>query len=479
MGFFVAPDDLPRARRPSDVVSVAFGLLLLLWGVLASDVQTAWEQAFTETITSLPAWATGALSVVFAFGLFYGLGIIVVAFLARRTEGGTLRDLLLAVLLVAALSFLLSWWVTGTWPYVLPDIGLADPEPRFPVVRVAGIAAVMLAASPHLSRPIRRVGWVVIALSAVAAVALGYGTPSDVAGGLGIGFISAGAILLVFGSPRGFPDVDAVSSSLEAMDVDVGDVTIDPDQSWGVRRLRAVSAAGVPIEIKAYGRDAHESQWFAKLWRATWYREDGRTVSYTRLQAVEHEALVTLMATRTGASVADVIAAGSETREVALLATESPGRILAAEQPEEISDDLLRALWSDVQRLHEASIAHGSLTAHAVRVDRTHHWITDFELGVLGSADSDRLVDVVELLFSLAVLVGVDRAVATALDALGRDRIVEALPYVQLPAISASSRRTVKKPKEVVHELQNALAESADTELPEPVGVDCRTWLGG
>ena len=84
--------------------------------------------------------------------------------------------------------------------------------------------------------------------------------------------------LLVAGSPRGYPDPTSVANALLVLGVPVQDIQINPEQSWGVRSFTGTTDSGTPIAIKAYGRDATESQLAAKLWRTLWYREDGQTL---------------------------------------------------------------------------------------------------------------------------------------------------------------------------------------------------------
>ena len=47
--------------------------------------------------------------------------------------------------------------------------------------------------------------------------------------------------------------------------------------------------------VKVYGRDAYDSQLVARLWRRLWYRGAALPIRLGRLEAVEHEAFVTLL----------------------------------------------------------------------------------------------------------------------------------------------------------------------------------------
>ena len=249
----------------------------------------------------------------------------------------------------------------------------------------------------------------------------------------------------------------------------VRSLEIAPYQTWGVIRFLGLDEGGDRIDIKAHGRDAYDSQLAAKVWHTLWYRESSRAVSYTRLQAVEHEALMTMMAERAGLPVPQLATVGSATEEIALISFRSTGVALTELSPDEISDDLLIEAWANVRLLHEESMSHGSLDTSAIEVRDGAAILTDFGLGFLAAEEDDQASDVVELLFTLSVLVGEDRAVDAALRGLGRERLVAVLPYVQVPAVSPTSRRLVEKPKNTIAALNTKLSEATGAEMPEPV----------
>lgn len=468
--YFVSTESQPRARRPIDAVITFLGVMLLAWGWATVDLHPPWEEAMIGFLGTLPSWVTSLLSIGYLGGIVYGIAILVAVLVGGRPRKHAIRDVLLATVVAGAMATVLALLVSGGWPYVLPEIGLEDPAPRFPVLRVVLVTSILASLSPHLSRPLRRFGWVTVGVTAVAAVALGYGDPSDVVGALGIGLIAGGGVLVVFGSPLGYPDPASVGEALRRLGLDLGGPPrIHPEQSWGVRRYLATTAAGAPIVIKAYGRDATDSQVMAKAWRSLIYREGGATVGYSRLQAVEHEALVTLLAGRSGVAVPEVLAVGQAASDIAVLAVAAEGHALATSSPADITDQMMSDVWRQVSRLHEANFAHGSLNTGSTLMTPDGAVLTDFAFGSVVAGEAQRAHDIVELLFSSSLLVGPDRAVATAIDALGRDTVVSVLPYLQLPAIGTATRKAVDKPKLIVRQLQAAAVKATGAELPELV----------
>jgi uncharacterized protein (TIRG00374 family) len=433
------------------------------------DRVAAWDLAFANLVQSGPAWVNTLLEIGYGLSLIYLLVVIGALFAGGRERRPALRDLVIVALGAAALVVLLSFVINGEWPYVLPEIGLDNPAPRFPVLRVAMVTAVLLVVGPHVTRPLRRFGWFAIVTTAIASVGLSYGTPSQTIGSFGVGLLSAGLLLWIEGSPRGYPDPNTVSEAMANLGVPVRSLEIAPYQTWGVIRFLGLDERGNRVDIKAHGRDAFDSQLAAKVWHTLWYRESSRAVSYTRLQAVEHEALMTMMADRAGLPVPQLATVGSATSELALISFRSTGVALQDLDAEEISDDLLIEAWSNLGLLHKESMSHGSLDTSAIEVRDDAVIITDFAFGSLAAEEDDQASDVVEFLFSLAVFVGEDRAVATALQGLGRERLVAVLPYVQVPAVSPATRRLVEKPKNTISSLISKIAETTGAEMPEPI----------
>ena len=101
-----------------------------------------------------------------------------------------------------------------------------------------------------------------------------------------------------------------------------------------------------------------------------WYRDETPTLTLSRLQQVEHEAFVTLLAERADVPVLPVVAAGPVLSD-ALLVVETEGAALGDEADDRVT--MFRDLWRGVDRMHQAGVAHGSLDAErlVVRVDGT------------------------------------------------------------------------------------------------------------
>ena len=469
--YLIATTEQPRVRRAADATGVVFGLLIVLASGRSFSQVVELDQAMSDLLAAIPEWLIGTLSAVYGVGAVYAVALFAAVLIQWKERLDAVRDMVLAVITTSLLSTILVRVISGAWPLVFPELDLAEPVAQFPIFRVVLVTGLLLVVAPHLTRPIRRFGWLVILLVAFAGFGLGFGLPSSAIGAIALGAVAANSVLLMFGSPRGYPDIASIQDGLSGLGVDVTNVRLDDDQSWGVRRLIGHSEIHGLVEIKAYGRDSTDSQLFARTWRYLWYRDAEPTLMLTRMQSVEHEALVTMMAERTAASTTRILAAGLGGDDVAILAVDRSGRRLSEVDSELVDDEDLISIWTSVDALHRASVSHGGLNATAIALGDDGHQIGDFGSGSLAAPESLRTIDVVELLFSLSQLFGVERAVATAHAGLGDDVLSNVLPYIQIPAVSSRAKRRSEKPKDLIKEIHDEVARVTGVEVAEPVQI--------
>ncbi len=469
--YLISTTDQPRVRSARDATVGALAVFVFVVAWRNYNRVPDSEAAMDDLVGLIPSWLEGTFSTIYLGGFLFVLGIAVALLFQWRTRLDAIRDQFLALVAVMVLSTIFVRIITDTWPRVLIELDRAELISQFPIFRVALVTAGLMVVYPHLTRPMRRASLVTILLVSISGVGLGLGLPSSAIGAVALGVAGSSLILLVFGSPRGYPDIESISSALGGLGVPVAGLALDDDQSWGVRRLTGTADSFRRVEVKAYGRDATDSQLASRAWRYLWYRDTEPQLGLTRMQNVEHEALVTMMAARTGAEVTNVLTAGVGDNDIALLAVDTKGDALSAFNAADIDDAFLVSVWESVRLLHEGTIAHGALTCDSILKDGTGHQIRDFGFSTLAAAESARNLDVVELLIALSRQFGTERAVDSALQGLGADRLGEALPYIQVPAVSRQQRRAMERPKDVVAEVAAAVAEATGAELEEPAQI--------
>src|SRR5262249_22925623 len=136
------------------------------------------------------------------------------------------------------------------------------------------------------------------------------------------------------------------------------------------------------LRIAVYGRDAADARLLTKLGRFLFYRDSGPSLTLTRLQQVEREAYLTMLAGQRGATVPEVVEAGiAGPAKNALLASRLPaGAALSDMDGATISDAALDDVYRQLLTLRSARIAHGAISGDTLLVDAATHTaaLTDF-----------------------------------------------------------------------------------------------------
>ena len=152
-----------------------------------------------------------------------------------------------------------------------------------------------------------------------------------------------------------------------------------------------------------------------------------------RLQQVEHEAYLTLMAGRAGVLVPDVLAAGpfGPSRDAALVTRVPDGPALAQADLTDLTDGTLDDILLAVLRLRDAGISHGALGGDTIIVSDRGICVRGFRRAS-ASAPAGRLdADLAAVLGAMAVGAGAERAAAAAVRLLDADTARAALVHLQ------------------------------------------------
>ena len=472
---FSSASDATRSRRPTDAILLVLAILGALVLSLYAPGPTAIDAAATDLVAQFPDLAGWFWEVTYDLLIVWSLVLLIVILSAR----GRKRMFLYEVVAVGfATGFaILAGDASGTQVSTsLSGILNSESPPIYLAMRVALATAVIVTASPDLSRPMRQVGRWLIGIGAVSGIALGTALPIGVAAGFLIGLGSAALVHLLFGSPGGRLTLEQVTEVLGELGVEATATEDAPLQARGVALTMASTPEGKPLLVKTYGRDAADGQLVAATWYAIWHRGAKRVLTGRREQ-VEHEAFLTLAAERDGVPVMSVIAAGETGQGDALLVIDANGRTLAAVEQADVTPDLLRSAWSALGKLHELGISHGRVNAESliVRPDGSAAF-TDFGAAQVAAPDGDMRTDRAQLLVTTALATDTDRAVAAAIDVLGGDGIVEVLPFLQPAAFERDTRIALHDQHVDLKALRESIAERTHSEVPPLEPLQRVTW---
>ena len=450
---------VPNERRAADVLRLALALAVLLLSLLGATLAhrgvRSTEGGLLDTIVTLPASLRDSLTAVAELLAVVVPATVVVATAVRRrfaTVGKVVAAGALGLLVGVFVSHL---WLgsshPSSWHELLTGrIGiLAVTVP--PVAWLAGTTAVVSAAGVELSGRGRRTLWWLTGIAAALEVIVGGFLPVDAAVAAAVGVSVGSSILLIFGQPARRPTAAQVVAALQECGVDVASLKQLSPAGKGPDIFRATTEEGIGLAVRVYAGDDRDRDRLARLTRWLLVRDPQDDRAGTTVEsAAEHEMLSMAVAARAGGRVPEPVVAypiaGRSGPPGALVAwIEVGGQALDLLSPDQVTDATLADLWQSVSRFHQHRLAHRQLRTGNVTIDGSERaWFTGLVVAELGATDRQLATDVAELLASLAVQIGVDRTVASAVVGLGAPTTVAAAAYLQPLAVSSRTWAAVR-----------------------------------
>ncbi|MFE9117368.1 YbhN family protein [Streptomyces sp. NPDC007172] len=468
-----------RVHRPSD-------LLRLLTGVLAIAVVLA-IAAFAHGTTSgleddITKGTTGTPDVLIRLaGLASSIAVLVlpVAFAIERLikrDGLRIADGVLAAVLAHGVALATDLWVAKSAPGSITEAltrqttsgGLTDPVHGYLAPVIAYMTAVGMARRPRW----RVALWAVLLLNSFAVLVGAQTTPFSIIVTILIGWTVAYGTLYAVGSPNVRPTGQTLLAGLRHVGFDpvtalrAEDVPDSLDQGERGRRYLVTLRDAPPLDVTVVDREQQAQGFFYRVWRRLTLRSitTRRSIQSLR-QALEQEALLAYAAIAAGANAPKLIATSELGPDAVMLVYEhTGGRSLDSLDDQEITDDLLRETWRQVEALQSRRIAHRRLAGDAILVDRAGRVIvTDLRGGEIAAGDIVLRMDIAQLLTTLGLRVGAERSVASALDVLGPDAVADSLPLLQPIALPRSTRATLRRlGREQAQREREAVLEASD-----------------
>ncbi|MEV7519607.1 lysylphosphatidylglycerol synthase transmembrane domain-containing protein [Streptomyces sp. NPDC091371] len=454
-----------RVHRPSDLVRLLVGIL----GIAVVLGISAFAHGTTAGLEADINQGTGAapdlLIKVAALVSSIAVLLLPVAFAIERLikrDGLRIADGVLAAVLAHGVTLATDLWVSQAAPETIQDAltlpagtagDLTDPVHGYLAPVIAYMTAVGMTRRPRW----RVALWVVLLLDAFTMLVSGYTTPFSIILTVLIGWSVAYGTLYAVGSPNVRPTGQNLLAGLRrvgfqpvsAMRAEITEGGPEASETGDRgRRYHVTLEDGPPLDVTVVDREQQAQGFFYRVWRRLTLRGITTRRSLQSLrQALEQEALLAYAAIAAGANAPKLIATSELGPDAVMLVYEHlDGRTLDSLSDEEITDDLTRSTWKQVRALQSRRIAHRRLTGDALLVDRSGNVIlTDLRGGEIAAGDLVLRMDVAQLLTTLGLRVGAERAVASAVSVLGPDIVADCLPLLQPIALSRSTRATLRK----------------------------------
>lgn len=452
-----------RIRRPLDlvrfVVAVALALGTIALGWFATSTTAGLDTDIGSGVALLPSIVVLILNVVGGIGTL-GLPIAASINLIIRRRFRQLFDALLALFLAIALLFVIA-----------ASIGSLD-NTRLLIALAGSTSSASEATAPILggviafitvTRLMGRRPWnvfaVVVVVSLIVVTVLSAGITLA---GIGLSITTGWAVGLLIryalGTSTTRPRGEEVAQALTKGGYPISELTFTKMTQRG-RRYLATSRSGETLRVTVLDRDLEGAGLVSALWTSLRLRDEPGKGAFNMRRAVDQAALIAYAAENAGTPVPRLLLAtevGSDS--CALVHQEVPGTTF--DHIDTFSDHNLESAWRALRTLHEHQMSHRALSSrHLLRSADDHVYLLGMDQGAIAVSDVAQRLDLAELLCTLAMSTSTERAVASGNRVLGSAGLARALPALQSVALSAATRKSLRKHKGMIVALRDALMQ--------------------
>ncbi|WP_062137692.1 lysylphosphatidylglycerol synthase transmembrane domain-containing protein [Demequina aestuarii] len=478
-----------RVHRVADLIAAigtAVGIVLVL---LLGAYSLETTQGFTEDVRGisrlLQRLLVAPVNIFSAIVTLIVPAAVIIDLAARREPRRILEVLGAAVLAFIATVFAvittqqfgadelvasLSVWSDGEFVIQLPAY-------------LAAVSAMLTAAGLRTTRRVLSVSWTLLWVAAAVGIISGIVTLPAAITVVLIGRVTGLVLRWALGStadraygeslvdgirragfePRTLLRADA-RGAYEPADVDAVSAAVGRTRSGRVYSLTTIE--GHHLIVNALDGDQHTAGFLAKLWATVRFRGIDTRAEVSLRHTAESTALASHAARTAGVRTARVLGM-SQARDTMITVYQRPvaSHALCDMDPEDVTDEILDAIWGEVTRAHDAGIAHRALSAQTILVGEDEAtgepmvWLTTWEMGEVAAGRLSRRLDDVQVLAATATLVGSGRAVAAAFRALDEDVLEQVAPLLQSIVLPRETRQEVKAQHKLLQQLRTLIVQ--------------------
>lgn len=535
-GVAVIEPPLPRhVRRPADAVRLIVATVLLVVvlaiGSLAVGTAAGLEQDLLGAATGLPRLILSVVTFVSGVGTL-ALPVAVSIDLIVRRRIWQLLDALVAATLAVVVALGFRYWVVNYQPSrllealtkVLPDGSRSLPVQTLLVGVVAFLTLADLSGRPALR------GAAAVFVGSVATTGVLSGDVTVLATGFSLllGWVIGLLVRTLLGAASTRPSGRRVAEALLDSSIPVRKLERIVVDSIEPRRylafVRYPDGRDDTVRVNVLDRDTYGSNLFSRAWRLLRLQGPAtRRGFYTVRSAVDHAALMALAVRQAGVATPELMAVAEVGPYAALVALRHLDGVLLSEVPvtsdgeqpkppetppetlreaapaedggtptgghvgdtailplqDELLDDArLEAAWRALKSLQGRRLAHRGLSEESLLlIPDGGVALINVSGGEVAAGDLPLRLDTAQLLTTLALRVGPERAVSTAHAVLGAQELVRALPLLQRIAMARPTRSALRGDKRLLHDLrERILAVVPEDTSVEEVKLERVSW---
>ncbi|WP_029068067.1 lysylphosphatidylglycerol synthase transmembrane domain-containing protein [Jonesia quinghaiensis] len=496
----IIDDEEPRVRQPRDAVAIGLAMV----GVAAVLALSTYAHGTTEGVQNDVQNISSALTRVLLLPVVLLETLVTLVIPVAVFIELTMRRMARQIIEAAA-ALALGLLLASIFMYAVNSLGSGELIRGLSVATragliitvpgyIAGIAGLLTAAGPRQRRRTVTFSWNLVWFALAITLISGQVSLPGVVISLLLGRTAGLIVRYISGvsseRARGRALVEALrranfepislirvrdiaddSPAVESADIKLLEdpTAVALSRTSDTRVYAMAQLSGPRLDVVVLDGDRQVIGFLQRLWHSIRVRGiEGRSAISLRAVA-ERAALLTYAASAAGVRTPRLLGVAHAEDSMLLVLEHPEGAIPLNEVPSEaVSDATQRAMWRQLELAHTAGLAHRGITGDVVLVERPQEsgrdmslspvvWITGWQAGDIASPAFSQLMDNAQLLATLALSVGAERAVMNAVDVLGAEKLAAVGPLLQGVVLPSATRIRMRAHKNLLTELRSAL----------------------
>jgi uncharacterized protein (TIRG00374 family) len=473
-----------RIRKPADLLRclacIASVVVLAGLGIVASATADGVETNIVEVSRSVPHALLVTARPLALFLLLLVSVALAIRQLARR-QGRTLAEAVATGVLAGAAVAAANNLLRDRAAARLYDAITMSKVDVSHVAALDGYLAALVAYAAVLGLGGRQARWrtllwlfiglyAVVNLSASTTTVLSLLISVLIGGAIGLG------VRYAAGSIPTRPTAEEIAGALSSAGCAVSEMrrVLQTGDATESRRYASVALGGGRLDVFVYDWDQQAAGLLYRLYRLLRLRRQvSRGAPLSQDRATERLALLSYAAQDAGVPMPRLCALVRAGQEAVVLAYQHHDGPTLADLVIQPTDAQLGRVWDDVLRLHAHRVTHRALTAHHILVAAGDQvLLLPPNSGDVAATDLQIRLDRAQLMAELALLVGPDRSADVAMAKIPTDEIINTVPLLQTVALARSTRRALRRRRDVLPALRKRLLTHVPGGEVAPVNLE-------
>ncbi|TGD87971.1 TIGR00374 family protein [Mycolicibacterium sp. CH28] len=443
----------PLTRRTNDIVRLVISAVMLAIVVTSSLItRNDWvglEKSVSRIVGVLTPTQSNLVYLLYGLAILALPFMILIGLIAARQWRLFAAYAAAGFLAVFSLSISESGIAAPRWHFDLSErlsttLSQFLDDPRW----IAMLAAVLTVSGPWLPARWRRWWWTLLLAFVPIHLVVSAVVPARSLLGLTVGWFVGALTVWVVGTPALEVPLDGAVRALSRRGFLVTTLTVVRPAGHGPLELSASDDTGAAVVVEMYGPNQRSGGALRQFWRWLILRDaETAPLQASMRRAVEHRALMTIAVGDLGVSNTTTMAVAALDRGWTLYAHTSP-----MGTPIDATDDpgVVTTVWQALGVLQQRQISHGDLRFKEITVDGGKVLFGGFGNSEYGATDEQLQSDIAQLLVTTTERFGAEATVKAAVDALGKDTVLNASRRLTKAAVPARIRKSVGDPKAVM-----------------------------